>query len=61
MTPPPLFGGDPLDVPAIVLIYSGGLKPLQTVFIVGAFPFCFVMFLLLAEYRRSGKQRTFER
>ncbi len=33
---------------AIVLIYSGGLKALQTASIVGAFPFMFVMYLLLA-------------
>jgi len=32
----------------VVLIYSGGLKALQTASIVGAFPFIFVMYMLLA-------------
>ena len=48
----------------IVPIYSGELKALQTASIVGAFPFIFVMFLLLvsvikellAEYRQSDRQ-----
>jgi len=31
-----------------VLIYSGGLKALQTASIAGAFPFIFIMYLLLA-------------
>ncbi len=58
-----IFWGVMLGGLAIVLIYSGGLKALQTASIVGAFPFIFVMFLLLvsvikellAEYRRPGQ------
>jgi glycine betaine transporter len=43
-----VFWGVVLGGLAVVLIYSGGLKALQTASIVGAFPFLFVMFLLLA-------------
>ncbi len=58
-----VFWGMVLGGLAIVLIYSGGLKALQTASIVGAFPFLFVMFLLLVsvirelltEYRQMGK------
>ncbi len=42
-----VFWGVILGALAIVLIYSGGLKALQTASIVGAFPFMFVMYLLL--------------
>lgn len=56
-----IFWGVVLGGLAVVLIYSGGLKALQTASIVGAFPFLFVMYLLLvaiikellAEYRHS--------
>jgi glycine betaine transporter len=43
-----IFWGVVLGGLAIVLIYSGGLKALQTASIVGAFPFMFVMYLLIA-------------
>jgi glycine betaine transporter len=43
-----VFWGVVLGGLAVVLIYSGGLKALQTASIVGAFPFLFVMYLLLA-------------
>lgn len=42
-----IFWGVVLGALAIVLIYSGGLKALQTASIVGAFPFMFIMYLLL--------------
>ncbi|GBC62256.1 BCCT family transporter [Desulfonema ishimotonii] len=42
-----IFWGVVLGSLAVVLIYSGGLKALQTASIVGAFPFLFVMYLLL--------------
>jgi glycine betaine transporter len=42
-----IFWGIMLGGLAIVLIYSGGLKALQTASIVGALPFMFVMYLLL--------------
>ncbi len=43
-----IFWGVLLGTMAIVLIFSGGLKALQTASIVGAFPFLFIMYLLLA-------------
>jgi glycine betaine transporter len=43
-----IFWGVLLGGLAVVLIYSGGLKALQTASIVGAFPFIFVMYMLLA-------------
>jgi glycine betaine transporter len=43
-----VFWGVVLGALAVVLIYSGGLKALQTASIAGAFPFLFVMYLLLA-------------
>lgn len=43
-----IFWGMVLGGLAIVLIYSGGLKALQTASIAGAFPFIFIMYLLLA-------------
>ncbi|MDM8538074.1 BCCT family transporter [Desulfobacterales bacterium HSG17] len=43
-----IFWGVVLGGLAIVLIYSGGLKALQTASIVGAFPFMFIMYLLIA-------------
>lgn len=43
-----VFWGAVLGALAVVLIYSGGLKALQTASIAGAFPFLFVMYLLLA-------------
>ncbi|MFW5636830.1 MAG: BCCT family transporter, partial [Thermodesulfobacteriota bacterium] len=42
-----IFWGTVLGGLAIVLIFSGGLKALQTASIVGAFPFIFVMYLLV--------------
>jgi glycine betaine transporter len=42
-----VFWGVVLGGLAVVLIYSGGLKALQTASIVGAFPFMFVMYMLL--------------
>jgi glycine betaine transporter len=42
-----IFWGLVLGGLAIVLIYSGGLKALQTASIIGAFPFMFIMYLLL--------------
>lgn len=42
-----IFWGTMLGGLAIVLIFSGGLKSLQTASIVGAFPFLFIMFVLL--------------
>ncbi len=43
-----VFWGVMLGGLALVLIFSGGLKALQTASIVGALPFVFVMFVLLA-------------
>lgn len=43
-----IFWGVVLAALAVVLIYSGGLKALQTASIVGAFPFLLVMYFLLA-------------
>lgn len=42
-----IFWGLFLGGLAVVLIYSGGLKALQTASIAGAFPFVFVMYMLL--------------
>lgn len=42
-----IFWGTLLGGLAVVLIYSGGLKALQTASIIGAFPFIFIMYLLL--------------
>jgi glycine betaine transporter len=48
-----IFWGLMLGGLAVVLIYSGGLKALQTASIVGAFPFIFVMYLLLVTVVRA--------
>jgi glycine betaine transporter len=48
-----IFWGMMLGGLAVVLIYSGGLKALQTASIVGAFPFIFVMYLLLVTVVRA--------
>lgn len=61
-----IFWGVVLGGLAMVLIFSGGLKALQTASIVGAFPFLFVMYLLLAsvvrdlvaEYRHMREKST---
>jgi glycine betaine transporter len=57
-----IFWGTLLGGLAMVLIWSGGLKALQTASIIGAFPFIFVMFFLLVsltrELIREGKPQT---
>lgn len=42
-----IFWGTVLGSLAVVLIFSGGLKSLQTASIVGAFPFLFIMYILV--------------
>lgn len=52
-----VFWGIVLGGLAVVLIYSGGLKALQTASIAGAFPFLFVMyFLLVAVIKDMAKE-----
>jgi len=57
-----VFWGLLLGGLAMVLIWSGGLKALQTASIIGAFPFVFVMFFLLIsltrELIREGKPKA---
>ncbi|WP_300667364.1 BCCT family transporter [Desulfoluna sp.] len=48
-----VFWGLLLGGLAMVLIWSGGLKALQTASIIGAFPFVFVMFFLLISLTRE--------
>jgi glycine betaine transporter len=59
-----IFWGIILGVLALVLIFSGGLKALQTASIVGALPFVLVIYFLLISLTReliAEKQHTSSR
>jgi glycine betaine transporter len=54
-----IFWGTVLGGLALALIFSGGLKALQTASIVGALPFVFVIFFLLASVIRELIRETY--
>lgn len=54
-----IFWGTVLGGLALVLIFSGGLKALQTASIIGALPFVFVMYFLLASVIRELIQEKY--